>query len=294
MHEWHEGWDMQSREETTELFKQAIARNLKFRLAKDKYSATEYDHFLAIAYSLVDHAVDHWLRTQETYHQQNTKRVYYLSMEFLLGRTMNNMMLNLGLTDICRDSLLAAGIDLDEACAQEADAGLGNGGLGRLAACFLDSMATLGIPAHGYGLRYEYGLFQQKIVNGAQVESPDPWLSKPHPWEIIRPELLINVRFGGRVEQQESSNGTTRSVWVDGDYMLAMPYDIPVPGYRTATTNTLRLWTAHAAEEFNFALFDDGDYIEASRQQVMSEELTKILYPNDNFVVGKEVRLKRE
>ena len=294
MHELQAGWEMPAVDESAAALKQAIMRNLKFRLAKDEFSATGYDHFLATAYSVVEHAVEHWLRTQETYHRQRPKRVYYLSMEFLLGRSLGNALLNLGLDEACRESLQTLGIDFDETRAEEADAGLGNGGLGRLAACFLDSMATLGIPAHGYGLRYEYGLFHQKIVNGAQVEMPDKWLARPNPWEIIRPELLLKVRFGGRLEQQAAPDGAMRSCWVDGEELLAMPYDLPIPGYRTATTNTLRLWTAHAAEEFNFALFDGGDYMAASRQQVKTEELTKILYPNDNFFVGKELRLKQE
>jgi starch phosphorylase len=277
-----------------EQLKLTMLRNLQYRLAKDEYSATTYDRFLSVAYAVFERMIEQWLQTQEYYHWTNPKRVYYLSMEFLLGRSLSNALLNRGLTESCAQALRELGVDLDELAEVEVDAGLGNGGLGRLAACFLDSMATLGIPSHGYGLRYDYGLFRQQIVQGRQVEAPDRWLALPNPWEIIRPEFTLKIRFGGRLEAQRDALGEQCSVWVDGTELLAMPYDMPVPGFRTETTNTLRLWTAHSDDAFNFDYFNHGDYMRASEEQVRSENITKVLYPNDNFFTGKELRLKQE
>jgi len=195
-----------------EQLKLTMLRNLQYRLAKDEYSATTYDRFLSVAYVVFERMIEQWLQTQEYYHWTNPKRVYYLSMEFLLGRSLSNALLNLGLSESCAQALREMGVDLDELAAVELDAGLGNGGLGRLAACFLDSMATLGIPSHGYGLRYDYGLFRQQIVHGRQVEAPDKWLALPNPWEILRPEVLLKIHFGGRVEQQTTPGGGTHSV----------------------------------------------------------------------------------
>ncbi|HEY3416870.1 MAG TPA: glycogen/starch/alpha-glucan phosphorylase, partial [Armatimonadota bacterium] len=288
-----ESWRIQFKGDDVDSFVRSILNNMEYRLAKDRYSATEYDQFLSAAYSVVEHLVERWIITQQTYHTQHPKRLYYLSMEFLLGRSLENALINMELVEPCQQALSLLGLNLADLAEQEADAGLGNGGLGRLAACFLDSLATLGYAANGYGIRYDYGLFHQRVVNGQQVEVPDNWLHLPSPWEIARPEFVFKVRFGGHLEQIER-HGRPVSCWMDGDEVLAMPYDLPIPGYSTPTVNTLRLWAAHAAEEFNLGYFNHGDYMQASVEQVMTENITKVLYPNDNIFVGKELRLRQE
>jgi starch phosphorylase len=277
-----------------ESFKLSILNNLEHRLAKGQFFATDYDKFLSIAYAVAERLTERWILTQQTYYQAKPKRVYYLSMEFLMGRTLGNCLLNLDLEDVGRAALQELGMDMEEIRELEVDAGLGNGGLGRLAACFLDSLATLGIPAHGYGLRYEYGLFNQKIVDGRQVETPDNWLSLPHPWEVARAEHVFKVHFGGSVQHRPTRDGQEDVYWQYADEVLAMAYDTPVPGYDTVNVNTLRLWTARSSNEFNLEYFNVGDYMRASEQQVKSENITKVLYPNDNFFVGRELRLKQE
>jgi len=272
-------------------FKRLIVNKLKARLAKDPRHATTYDRFLCLAYAVADHLVERWVTTQELYHHENPKRVYYLSMEFLLGRTLENALLNLGLYDTAKQALAELGVELADLLEEEADPGLGNGGLGRLAACFMDSLATLGIPAHGYGLRYEYGLFEQKIEHGRQVEAPDHWLAMPNPWEVARPELTYPVRFGGRTAHAGTSD---RAEWLDAESVLATPYDTPIPGYDTETTNTLRLWTARATKGFDFACFDSGDHMAACVQDTRAENITRVLYPNENCGVGRELRLQQE
>src|SRR5690606_47763 len=193
-----------------------------------------------------------------------------------------------------REGIAALGVDVDELIEQEPDAGLGNGGLGRLAACFLDSMATLGIPGIGYGIRYEYGIFRQDLVGGAQVEVPDNWLRYGNPWEVNRPERTYAVHFGGRVIQYTGASGRFIHEWVDTQEVLAMAYDIPVPGYRSPTVNTLRLWSAKATQEFDITFFNRGDYIKAVEQKSQTENITRVLYPNDDQLAGKELRLKQE
>jgi starch phosphorylase len=287
-------WQIQYKSDDVEGLKRSILHNLEYRLAKDHYSATAYDKFLATAYAVAERLIERWIITQQTYHQQNPKRVYYLSMEFLLGRSLGNSLINLGLYDACKEALDGLGMDLEELRAYESDAGLGNGGLGRLAACFLDSLATMNIPAHGYGIRYEYGLFHQQVIDGRQVETPDNWLALPNPWEIARPEYVFRVRFGGCVSDGMNDYGAFCRTWEDCSEVLAMPYDTPIPGFCTETVNTLRLWSARATERFDFRYFNDGDYMRASEEQVNSENITKVLYPNDNFFVGKELRLKQE
>jgi starch phosphorylase len=294
IHSLSENWQIRFKGDDVRALAFSFLNNLEYRLGKDRYSATKYDEFLSAAYSAMEHLVERWIITQETYHQENPKRVYYLSMEYLLGRSFENNLINLGLADAFREAMLEIGVGLEELAENEVDAGLGNGGLGRLAACFLDSLATLDIPAHGYGIRYDYGLFHQKIVENRQVETPDNWLALPNPWEIGRPEYIFPVHFGGRTEQRTDADGRTRSVWLDTSQVLAMPYDTPVSGYQTHTVNTLRLWTARATEEFNFDYFNSGDYMAACQNQVQSENITKVLYPNDNFFVGRELRLKQE
>ena len=268
--------------------------NREYNLAKDKYTATMHDDFLATSIAVRDRLVERWMVTQERYHDENRKRVYYLSMEFLIGRLLGANIINLGLERETREALKEMGFDIDEICENEADAGLGNGGLGRLAACFLDSMATLGIPAHGYGIRFEYGIFTQKIINGYQVEFPDEWLRSGNPWEFQRPEYTMNVRFYGRTYTEKDEHGRTVVRWVDTENVLATPYDMPVPGYKNDIVNTLRLWSARASEEFDLSYFNDGDYERAVLGKMMTENISKVLYPNDNVSQGRELRLKQE
>jgi starch phosphorylase len=272
----------------------SIMRNLEYRLAKDQYTATGYDRFLSTAYSVVERLVERWIATQQAYHNQNVKRVYYFSMEYLLGRSLENSLINLGLYEVFRDALEELDLDLESVKNEEVDAGLGNGGLGRLAACFLDSLATLSFPAQGYGIRYDYGLFHQRIVNARQVEIADNWLARPNPWEIERPEYQHKVRFGGEVEHKNDSFGREKTTWWGGEEVIAMPFDTPIPGYMTNNVNTLRLWSSKATEDFNFEYFNSGDYISACEDKLLSENITKVLYPNDNFFEGKELRLKQE
>ena len=287
-------WPVSYKKNTVEALKTSIMSNLEYRLAKDQYSATGYDLFLSTAYAVLERLVERWIATQQTYHKSNAKRVYYLSMEFLLGRSLENSLINLGLYEACRETLEQIGLDLEATRRYEVDAGLGNGGLGRLAACFLDSMATMELPAQGYGLRYEFGLFNQRLSNGMQVETPDNWLALPNPWEIERPEYCFKVRFGGTVEHKKDAFGRDDIVWSGGQEVLAMPFDTPVPGYAVNNVNTLRLWTSKATEEFDLDDFNMGDYMAACGNKLFSENITKVLYPNDNFFEGRELRLKQE
>ena len=289
-----QNWQIQFKRNDVASYRLSILNNLEYRLAKDRYSATHYDEFLSVAYAVTERLVERWILTQQTYHKLRHKRVYYLSMEFLLGRSLSNSLINLGLYDTCKQAMTEIGMDLGEVTEREVDAGLGNGGLGRLAACFLDSMATLGIPAHGYGIRYDFGLFNQHVLNGQQVETPDKWLALPNPWEIERPEFAFTIRFGGRTEQCPDAAGHAHCRWVGGDEVKAVPFDTPVPGYATLTVNTLRLWAAHSSDEFRFDYFNSGDYMAASEEKIQTENITKVLYPNDQFFTGKELRLKQE
>lgn len=274
--------------------KLSFVANREYTLAKDKYTATTHDDYLALSLAVRDRIVERWILTQQRYHNENLKRVYYFSLEFLIGRLLGTNTLNLGLFDQTKKAMDDMGLDLEELRECESDAGLGNGGLGRLAACFLDSMATLAIPAHGYGIRYEYGIFNQKILNGYQVEFPDEWLRLGNPWEFPRPEYTIKVRFKGRTLMTHDDSGKMRAQWVDTDDVLAMPYDIPVVGYKNNIVNTLRLWSARASEDFDLSYFNDGDYERAVYDKVLTENITKVLYPNDNVSQGRELRLKQE
>jgi starch phosphorylase len=270
-----------------------FASHVEYTLAKDEFSVTERDFYRALALSIRDRIADRWNKTQQEVWRKADRRVYYLSLEFLIGRLLEDSMLNLGVTGEARAALADLQIDIDALVKFEDDAGLGNGGLGRLAACFLDSMATLQIPNIGYGIRYEYGIFRQAIVDGAQTEHPDSWLLFPNPWELARPERLYLVRFGGRVEVHHEE-GHDRFRWVDGETVMAMAYDTPVPGYRNDFVNTLRLWAAKASSEFNLASFSRGDYVEAIHEKTASENLAKVLYPNDATAQGRELRLRQE
>ena len=268
-------------------------RHLRYSLAKDDYSATAYDRFLAFAYAVRDRVLERWIVTQQAYHRENVKRVYYLSMEFLPGRYLLNNAINLGLDAACRDAGGAGGLGFTDLCELEADPGLGNGGLGRLAACFLDSLATLGYPAMGYGLRYEYGLFRQSIRDGAQVEEPDNWLRLAHPWELARPEYVFGVPFEGRSAPAPDA-GALRFRWVDARTIVGMPYDVPIVGWGGAHVNTLRLWSARSDREFDLQDFSEGDYAAAVDQKVQAENLTKVLYPDDRVYAGRELRLRQQ
>ncbi len=268
--------------------------NRQYSLAKDQYTATSYDDFMALSMAVRDRLVERWILTQQRYHKENVKRVYYFSMEFLIGRLLGSNIINLGLSKQINQVCSDLGLDLEKVRDDELDAGLGNAGLGRLAACFLDSMATLGIPAHGYGIRYDYGIFNQKIINGYQVEFPDEWLRQANPWEFARPEYTVKIRFNGRTTTYQDENGKTRTRWVDTDDVLATPYDIPVAGYMNSVVNNLRLWSARSTEDFDFQYFNDGNYERAVYNKVNSENISKVLYPNDNISHGKELRLKQE
>ncbi|VDM65286.1 unnamed protein product [Strongylus vulgaris] len=257
---------------------------------QDRNVATPRDYYMALANTVRDHLVSRWIRTQQHYYEKDPKRVYYLSLEFYMGRTLSNTMMNLGLQATVDEALYQLGLEIEELQEIEEDAGLGNGGLGRLAACFLDSMATLGIPAYGYGLRYEYGIFKQLIRDGWQVEEPDDWLRFGNPWEKARPEYMLPVNFYGKVVKDAKG----RSNWVDTQVVFAMPYDTPVPGYRNNVVNTLRLWSAKAENHFHLKFFNDGDYVQAVMDRNLSENITRVLYPNDNVFIGKELRLKQQ
>jgi starch phosphorylase len=270
-----------------------FAEHLKYTLGKDRYNAIGRDRFMALAYTIRDRIMHQWIRTKRTHYEQDVKRIYYLSMEFLMGRAMGNNIINMNLEQEINDALSDLGYSYEEIAEREVDAGLGNGGLGRLAACFLDSMATMDLPAYGYGLRYDYGIFRQEFDNGYQVEQPDDWLRWENPWEIERPALQVEVHFGGRVETiRERRRQEFR--WVDTNSVIGIPYDMPIVGYGGSTINTLRLWSARAAEEFDFEDFNAGDYVEAVSGKVHAENLTKVLYPNDKLYLGKELRLKQQ
>ncbi len=287
-------WVNISKDMTKEGIEESFLANLEYTLAKDQYTATIYDNFLSLAFVIRDRLTERWIHTQQKYHKENVKRVYYLSLEFLIGRLLDANILNLGLSNEVKQAIEDLELDLEEIRACESDAGLGNGGLGRLAACFLDSMATLGIPAQGYGIRYEYGIFNQRIINGYQVEYPDEWLRKNNPWEFARPEYTIKVRFFGHTYMFTDAKGKLRIKWMDTEDVLAMPYDIPIVGYKSDIVNTLRLWSARSSEEFDLKYFNDGDYERAVNNKVSSENISKVLYPNDQVTQGRELWLKQE
>jgi len=274
--------------------RRAFADHLQFTLGKDEHSATVHDRYLAVANSVRDRMMRRWILTQQAYYRSDAKRVYYLSLEFLMGKALENNLLNLGLFDSMKSALGSLGLDLADLLGQEPDAGLGNGGLGRLAACFLDSMATLALPAYGYGIRYEFGIFDQEIRDGWQVERPEEWLRFGNVWEVPRPEYEVPVRFYGRTEKAVGADGEMKVRWVDTRNVLGMPYDTPIAGYGNRTVNTLRLWRARASEEFDLADFNAGDYLRAVEEKNLSENISKVLYPNDLTVMGKELRLQQQ
>lgn len=272
----------------------SFVNHLEYSCAKDEYSATNHDLYNSIALVARDRLIERWIETQQSYYDVDAKRVYYLSLEFLVGRTLGNSLINLDLYNTSLEALKELGYDLEELREIEWDAGLGNGGLGRLAACFMDSMATLELPAYGYGIRYEYGIFFQRIVDGYQVEAPDNWLRYGNPWEFPRAEYLYPVQFYGHVNQYKDPDGNLKFEWVDTENIMAMAYDTPIPGYRNNTVNNMRLWSAKATREFNLQYFNDGNYEKAITERTYSETISKVLYPKDESFQGKELRLKQE
>jgi starch phosphorylase len=273
--------------------KQGLKNHLVFSCFKIDAMATPRDWYHTAAYTVRDHVVERWVKTSSAYYDQDPKRIYYLSLEFLIGRMMSNAALNLGMQNELSEGLGALGHNLEAAVEMEQDAALGNGGLGRLAACFLDSMATMDIPATGYGIRYEYGMFKQSIEHGQQMENPDNWLRYGNVWEFQRPESTYTIKFYGKVVQVPTEHGT-KSHWVDEEHVVAMAYDVPVPGYGTETVNNLRLWSAKATKEFDLSHFNDGNYEQAVENRNETETISKVLYPNDSSASGRELRLKQQ
>ncbi|MEI7892033.1 MAG: glycogen/starch/alpha-glucan phosphorylase [Myxococcales bacterium] len=272
----------------------AFTDHLQYSQGKPLVTSTAHDRFKSLAYLVRDRLVRRWIETQQAYYDHDVKRVCYLSAEFLLGRALANNLISLGIYNDCKAVLAELGISLDDILEEERDAGLGNGGLGRLAACFLDSLATLGLPGYGYGIRYQFGIFEQVIRNGFQIEKPEEWLKKGNPWEIQRPERAVRVDFYGRSENYLDEHGNWRFRWVDTRSVIGVPYDTPIAGFGNETVNTLRLWEATASEDFDLDVFNDGDYEAAVADKNESEVISKVLYPNDHTVLGKELRLKQQ
>ncbi|MDO5103097.1 MAG: glycogen/starch/alpha-glucan phosphorylase [Lautropia sp.] len=267
-----------------------VANRLLYFVGKDPRTATKADWYVALARLARDKLVERWMETTRAQYDQNVKRVYYLSMEFLIGRALTNSLMSIDIYDQLAEAMVQGGLDFEAAREEEPDPGLGNGGLGRLAACFLDSMATVGVPSFGYGIRYDYGMFAQSIHDGYQVEQPDDWLRLGNPWEFPRPQVTFPIHFGGWVEHTPEGG----AVWRDTEDVQAMAHDMIVPGYQTKTINTLRLWHARAAESLDLTLFNQGDYMQAVSQKNQSENVTRVLYPDDSSYQGRELRLRQE
>ncbi len=263
-------------------------------LGRDRHSRSAHYAYQALVLSIRDRLMERWRHTRYAYDEVDASHAYYLSLEFLMGRALGNAALNLGLDEATELTVRCLGMELEELAESEQDAGLGNGGLGRLAACFLDSCATLQLPVTGYGMRYEYGMFRQVITAGEQIEEPDHWLREGNPWELERPEYTQRVRFGGRIEWQHNNQGKQQPRWVETHDVLAVPYDVPIPGYRNGTVNTLRLWQASATDEFNLGEFNAGFYPESVAAKNSAEQITLVLYPNDASESGKELRLRQQ
>ena len=277
-----------------EWLKRAFLDNLLYGQGKFPTLATKNDYYMALAYTVRDRMLQRWISTAETYTRLGSRTVAYLSAEFLLGPHLGNNLVNLGIEDSARQAMRELGISYEELLGQEEEPGLGNGGLGRLAACFLDSLATLEIPALGYGIRYEFGIFAQDIVDGQQVELTDKWLRYGNPWELPRPEWAVEVRLGGHTQRYTDDKGRIRHQWHPAWTVIGTPYDTPILGYRNHTANTLRLWRAEAPESFDLSTFNRGDYWGAVNKKVVSENITKVLYPNDEQIQGKELRLQQQ
>ncbi|MBP7142112.1 MAG: glycogen/starch/alpha-glucan phosphorylase [Opitutaceae bacterium] len=281
-------------ESTSVHFKQSILRNLTATLARDRVTAVPRDWWIATAMATRETILARLISTQRVHNEQNVRRLYYLSLEYLMGRLLENNLHNTGLMEAARTALQELGVDFESVREAEVDMGLGNGGLGRLAACFLDSLATLDLPAIGYGIHYEFGLFKQEFVNGHQVEHPDGWMMFGTPWEVIRPEYTTEVQVYGEVENVFNDRGDYRPRWVKTRTILGVPYDIPIAGYGTKTVNFLRLWASKSTEEFDLAAFNSGGYVDAVREKAVGETVSKVLYPNDKTENGKELRLVQQ
>ena len=285
---------MKSKMFEKEVFKKNVAESVKYLYRKTLEEANGQEIFQAVSYTVKDVIIDEWLATQKAFDREDPKFVYYMSMEFLMGRALGNNLINLTAYQEVRDALDEMGINLDEVEDQEPDPALGNGGLGRLAACFMESLATLGYPAYGCGIRYRYGMFKQKIENGYQVEVPDNWLKDGYPFELRRPEYSYEVKFGGYVRAENLPDGSSRFIHEGYQTVLAVPYDMPIVGYDNHMVNTLMIWDAQPVECFELNSFDKGDYLKAVEQQNLAKNLVEVLYPNDNHIAGKELRLKQQ
>jgi starch phosphorylase len=279
---------------TKDALKSAFLDDLFYMQGKFPALATKNDYYMALAYAVRDRMLQHWISTAAAYTKQASRTVAYLSAEFLMGPHLGNNLINLGILERARECMTELGLNLDELLQQEEEPGLGSGGLGRLAACFIDSLATLEVPAVGYGIRYEFGIFHQEIVDGWQVEKTDKWLRFGNPWELKRPEWAVEVKFGGSAEPYVDEQKRLRIRWVPHKTVIGVPYDTLILGYKTNTANTLRLWRSEAPESFDFAIFNSGDYYGAVNQKVASENLSKVLYPNDEQARGKELRLEQQ
>jgi glycogen phosphorylase len=275
-------------------FKHAFLDNLFCVQGKTPALATQHDYYMALAYTVRDRMLHRWISTATAYASHGSRTVAYLSAEFLMGPHLGNNLVNLGIHEEVRQAVAELGLDFDALLSCEDEPGLGNGGLGRLAACFLESMATLELPSLGYGIRYEFGIFQQEIVDGWQMEKTDKWLRFGNPWEVARPEWAVEVKLGGYTERYTDHDGRLRVRWVPHRIVNCVPYDTPILGFKVNTANTLRLWKAEAPESFDFEIFNRGDYYGAVNQKVVSENLSKVLYPNDEAVQGKELRLEQQ
>jgi len=260
----HKGMDADS-------IARSFANHLEYSISKDQYTCTLRDLYHSLALAVRDRLIEQWIHTQQTYHREDVKRVYYLSAEYLMGRSLVHNLISLGIYDEAKKAMEELNIDFETLVNQEPDAGLGNGGLGRLAACFMDSLATLEIPAFGYGIRYEYGIFEQAIQNLEQVELPDNWLKDGNPWEIPRPEYSYRVQFYGRTQKSTWPDGSLKVNWVDTQDIVGMAYDMPIAGYDCITVNTLRLWSSRATKEFDLTYFQHGDYLKAVEEKNLSE-----------------------
>ena len=277
-----------------EEFKKSVVYNVKNLFRRTMDEATPAQVFQAVSYAVKDVIIDEWIASQKTYAKEDAKTVYYLSMEFLMGRALGNNIINIMAKDEIREVLEEMGFDLNVIEDQEPDPALGNGGLGRLAACFLDSLATLGYPAYGCGIRYHYGMFKQKIENGFQIEVPDEWLKDGNPFEVRRSEYATEVKFGGYVRVERTENGHEKFVQEGYQSVMAVPYDLPIVGYGNNVVNTLRIWDAQPINTFSLESFDKGDYHKAVEQENLAKTICDVLYPNDNHYAGKELRLKQQ
>ena len=283
-----------SLEEAKEYLKVSIERKIRRQFGKTIKEAEPHEIYYALSRTILDYSIESWYNTTRNYNEKQVKQVYYFSAEFLMGRYMGNNLMNLQIYEEIKEVLKDLNIDINIIEDSEPDPGLGNGGLGRLAACFLDSLATLKMPGHGYGIRYKYGMFQQKIENGYQMEYPDDWLKYGDPWSIKRLDRVYDIKFGGEVEVHKDEVGKEYYKRMNTVTINAIAYDAPILGYGTETVNTLRLWEAKSPQGFDLQLFNDQKYLEASASAVKAEDLSRVLYPNDTERSGKELRLKQQ